>query len=298
MTAETLHGLPERTSRLHTFALEFGIEPDLISELIRLRGMPLLPDARAVPHVLSIYTLGRFEILRDQRPLRFEGKAQLRPLALLKAVIGFGGTDVPKNRLIDVLWADSLEGDVQKALDVTLYRLRKLLGHDRAIQVRDRRVSLNREFVWTDLWALEAQFADLIPAGRAQLPRPEQLEGAAPAVLKLYRGHFLDGEADSSWLLPVRNRLNGRFQRFAMRLGEYWEGMCAWSRAAELYERCIEIDPLAEFFYCRLIVCLREQGRRAEAIETFRRCRQILSVTLGIKPAESTEAVVRELMRP
>ena len=44
------------------------------------------------------------------------------------------------------------------------------------------------------------------------------------------------------------------------------------------------------------MICLREQGQRAEACEVFRRCRQILSVTLGVKPAEVTEAVYRELL--
>jgi DNA-binding SARP family transcriptional activator len=44
------------------------------------------------------------------------------------------------------------------------------------------------------------------------------------------------------------------------------------------------------------MVCLREQGRRAEAIEVFRRCRQMLSMTLGIQPTETTQAVYRELI--
>jgi DNA-binding SARP family transcriptional activator len=32
------------------------------------------------------------------------------------------------------------------------------------------------------------------------------------------------------------------------------------------------------------------QGQRAEAIEVFRRCRQMLSVTLGVAPTGETEA--------
>jgi LuxR family transcriptional regulator, maltose regulon positive regulatory protein len=295
----TLQWLAPQMTRLCAFALAHGIEPEYVSELICLRGLrPPSPDTQAWPWPIKVHTLGRFDILENEVPLRFEGKTQRKPLALLKALIVLGGADVPEDKLIDIVWAESLEGDQQKAFDVTLHRLRKLLGNDKAIQVTDRRVSLNREIVWVDLWAVERQLAAVVPVGPASLPDAAQLERAAPAILDLYRGQLLDGEADSAWLLPVRNRLNGRFQRFVIRLGEHRELARQWGRAGELYERGIELDPLAEAFCCRLMVCLREQGRRAEAIEVFRRCRQMLSVTLGIRPTEMTEAVYRGLIAP
>ena len=95
--------------------------------------------------------------------------------------------------------------------------------------------------------------------------------------------------------MQVRSRLDGRFQRFVVRLGSQREAAGEWGRAAELYERAVELDPLAEAFYCRWMVCLREQGQRVEAIEVFRRCRQMLAVTLGVNPAPGTEAVYRGL---
>ncbi len=253
-------------------------------------------DLENWPWSIKIHSLGRFEILSDDQPIRFEGKAQRKPMELLKALIALGGGDVPTDKLIDILWTEPLEGDEQKAFDVTVHRLRKLLGHEKAIQVTDRRVSLNPQIVWVDLWALERKLAPLIPAAHATAPDAAELERAAPGILRLYRGHFLAGDGDPSWLLPVRNRLRGRFQRFVLCLGEHWEGTRQWTQAAELYQRGVELDPLAEVFYRHLMICLREQGQRAEACEVFRRCRQILSVTLGVKPAEVTEAVYRELL--
>jgi DNA-binding SARP family transcriptional activator len=81
-----------------------------------------------------------------------------------------------------------------------------------------------------------------------------------------------------------------------LRLGEHWERHDEWHRAEELYQRAIELDALAESFYRRQMICLRAQGRRAEALDVFRRCRQILSITLGVPPGADTEAVYRELM--
>ena len=289
-----LQELAQHVSQLCAFAVARGIEAEHVVELIR-RCKLTWPEGRVGSWPVTIRALGRFEILKNDQPLQAEGKAQRKPMALLKALVALGGADVPEDKLIDIVWAESLDGDGQKVFDVTMHRLRKLLGHDAAVHVSDRRVSLNRELVWVDLWALERQLAAAIPHANATLPDPAQLDSAAAAILELYRGHLLEGEADAAWLLPVRNCLNGRFQRFVIRLGEHWETVGQWSRAAGLYERGVELNPLAETFYCRLMVCLHAQGRRAEAIEVFRRCRQMLSVTLGVKPTETTEAVYRRL---
>ena len=63
-------------------------------------------------------------------------------MELLKALIALGGNEVPAHKFIDILWAEPLEGDEQKAFEITVHRLRKLLGHEKAIQVSDRRVTL------------------------------------------------------------------------------------------------------------------------------------------------------------
>ena len=258
---------------------------------------PAWLHTQARPWPIEVHVLGRFDLMKDGKQFGPEGKAQRKPLALLKALVALGGAAVPESKLIEIVWAETLQGDAQTAFHVTVHRLRKLLGHDQAIHVSDRRASLDPKLVWVDLWALDSQLAAVIPVARATVPDGAQLERAAPAILELYRGHFLEGEPDAAWLLPVRNRLNGRFQRYVMRLGEHWEATREWPRAIELYERAVELDPLAEAFYGRLMACLSEQGRRCEAIEVFRRCRQMLSVTLGIKPAESTEAAYRDLLR-
>jgi DNA-binding SARP family transcriptional activator len=245
---------------------------------------------------IQIYTLGRFEVCNRSQPQRAEIKPQRRPLDLLKALIALGGTDVPITKLIDIVWREPLQGDAQCAFDVTLHRLRKLLGYERAIRVAERRVTLNRDVIWVDVWELEHKLAAVLPVCQARVLTGAELEAVVPSILTLYQGPFLPEESDSSWLLPVRNRLNGRFHRFVMRLGDHWETTAQWQRATELFERAIDLDPMAETFYHRLMVCLREQGSRTEAIEVFRRLRQLLSVTLGVKPGADSQALFRELM--
>lgn len=51
------------------------------------------------PCFLKIYTLGRFEILKDGKPVSFPVKIQQKPLAMLKALLAFGGMEVEAETL-------------------------------------------------------------------------------------------------------------------------------------------------------------------------------------------------------
>jgi two-component SAPR family response regulator len=283
--------------RLYEEALAHGIELAYVRDLIKQHGMlPESPDTQNWPWPVKIFALGHFEVLKNDELLRFEGKTQRKPIELAKMLVALGGHDVPANKLIDLLWPEPSPGDAQKAFDITVHRLRRLLECDEALQVSARSVSLNPQHVWVDVWALERSLAPLIPAVNAALPAIESLESEAQQVLTLYRGHFLAGETEAPWQIALKNRLSGRFQRFVLRLGEHWESRRLWPSAAELYQRAIELDPLGETFYRRQMVCLHAQGQRAEAIEVFRRCRQTLSMTLGVAPTAETEALYRQLL--
>lgn len=247
---------------------------------------------------VRIRTLGRFEIELDGRPLRFAGKAQLRPLDLLKALVALGGRAVPVNRLIEVVWSDASQAADHKTLDVTLFRLRRLLGNDQSVLVSNRRVSLNSEIVWIDLWALDDQFARIDPLCGAGPCGCTEFEQAAAEILALYGGSFLNDDPDAEWLAPVRERVRSRFRRCVMRMGDHWESRCEWQRAAALYEHAIGLEPLSESFYCRAMVCLREQGRRSEALDVYWRLRRVLSVTRGVAPTEQAAALFDDVARP
>ena len=58
--------------------------------------------------------------------------------------------------------------------------------------------------------------------------------------------------------------------------------------AINVYERGIVQDNLVDPFYRGLMRCHLALGEPAEAIRAYRRCREILSVVLGVEPSEET----------
>ena len=64
-----------------------------------------------------------------------------------------------------------------KSFTATLHRLRRLLGTEEALLLRDARLSMNRSLLWVDTWALEQTLAELDETLRA--PAPASLDVAA-----------------------------------------------------------------------------------------------------------------------
>jgi LuxR family transcriptional regulator, maltose regulon positive regulatory protein len=289
--ANSLLWLPDRISRLCCRALEWGIETDYVRRLIRRRGLlPPGPEATDWPWPLRIFTLGPFRVERQGETIRFSRKAQKKPFALLMALIALGGRQIGAARLAESLWPDA-DGDAARAaLNTAVYRLRHLLDTDDAILVEDGKLTLNASKVWIDCQAFE-RACDRLAA--------DELDAAgAEVIFKLYGGHFLDREEEAAWMIAPRNSLKARFVQIVERFGQALEKDGRRNEAAALYERGIALDMLAEPLYRRLMACQIEQGRAAQAMDTYRRCRQSLSVVLGIAPAAETEALHRQIANP
>ncbi|QGZ37780.1 BTAD domain-containing putative transcriptional regulator [Pseudoduganella flava] len=286
----SLRWYPKMMVWLLSHALQEGIEVDYVRQLIRVRGLyPDTPEIEQWPWPVKLYLLGRFSVVIDGSPLKTTGKAQAKPLELLKALVANGGREVAAATLAAQLWPD-MEGDAaQSTLNTTLYRLRKLLRQDDAITVQQAKLSLNPAKVWVDAWLFERLGNRL---QRAEEPRLDD----ATRFLRLYVGNFLPQDTDTPWVVPMRERLRSKYLRQVLKFGCAWEDAGDWSRAAEAYQHGIEVDNLAEELYRRLMQCEYRRGRAAAALEAYRRCRHMLSVLLGIRPSAETEAAYRTIV--
>ena len=108
-------------------------------------------------------------------------------------------------------------------------------------------------------------------------------------LLSLYSGNFLAEDSGIPWTFSIRERLRSKFDRLAVNAGYYWESAGAWHKAAECYQKGLEIDDLVEEFYQRLLVCYQHLGKRGEALALYNRCRTVLAMQC-VKPTAITEA--------
>jgi DNA-binding SARP family transcriptional activator len=291
---DTFDGYPEFGARMCVLALEEGIESEFVATLIRLRGIAPPPDApENWPWPLKIYTLGGFRVERDGQPLAIEGKAQKKPLELLKVLVALGGQGVPKARLQDLLWPDGEPAAGAAALDMAISRLRKLLDVADLVRVEDGKATLDPRKVWVDAVVFDRE----VDAAQASLKSGDaQAVGkAGERLLARYRGPFLGAEEPQRWSLATRDRLHHRFLRSLAGIAQCHARAGALTEAIACYERAIDEDSLAEELYRDLIRCHLARGEPADAARVYRRCRDMLSIQLGIPPSPETEALFRSI---
>ena len=217
--------------------------------------------------------------------MSFGTKAQKKPLDLLCALIAFGGRDVPLEKLAQALWPDT-EGDMAaSSLEITLHRLRRLLGED-SIKTNNSRLSFDPEYCWIDMWAFE-QLADTAEDEPLSLSQARHL-------FDLYRGSFFS-DVEITPVLLQRQRLRSKFLRAVTSLGHAMEGNADYAGAVECFQKGIEVDPLAENLYRHLMKCYLRLNLPAEAMSVYRSCQTMLSSILDIEPSSEMKELYTEI---
>jgi ATP/maltotriose-dependent transcriptional regulator MalT/DNA-binding SARP family transcriptional activator len=292
---------PETLARVMSRALEARVETDYAIAIIRRRGLTLDAAQFALsiwPWRFKVHTMGEFRLFRDNVPDVPSGRAQKRPIDLLKVLIAEGGRQVSEVRITEALWP-RIDGDsAHRSFTSALHRLRRHLGEDRALVLSEGKLSLDGRFVWTDTWAFEQLTAQIDQSVRGGRERVDGLRASvlAERLLELYAGPFLSAESDETWTDKLRQRMRNRFVRAAGDITRWWQQAGETEHAVDYLHRTLDVDDLAEGMYRQLMQFLSALGRRAEAVELYARCRSALA-RLGVEPSVETRQLYEKLLQ-
>jgi DNA-binding SARP family transcriptional activator len=264
------------------FALDMHVEA--ATKIIRERKIS--PPANADgkwPWPVKIEALGRFVVSRWNEVLSFDGKAQKRPLEMLKFLVARSDPLSPERgvrieELIESLWPSAETKDPKGSFDITVHRLRKLLDSEEALIISEGRLRLNPQVVWCDTQKFELLALSAINEGQS-----------ADEALSLYAGPLFGNGNETLWAFTAAERLGVRFTALVERKGAELEAAGDWLGAIALYERGIAQDGLLEEFYRGEMRAYLALGNPEQALKVYRRCRDLFSIVLGLKPAVETE---------
>jgi DNA-binding SARP family transcriptional activator len=259
----------------------------------RIEPAPEHLDLPAWPFAARVQTLGGF-VVKGPAGGKRSRKPQKAPLRLLKGLVATGGASLPVGAACDELWPDEAHATARRKLDVTVHRLRKLLGDD-IVRLADGALVIDRTRCFIDAWAFESL------ATRAE----RRLRGAAGEALsgkardlfeearRLYRGTLLPGDDDLPSVVSYRERLRRRFVHLVLAFGAALEAS-RLTDAVVLYEQAVEVDELAEPLSQGLMRGYLALGRAADAANEYHRCGQALKAALGALPSEETRALYQQ----
>ncbi len=244
---------------------------------------------------LEFRLLGPVEVSHGGEPLKLGGERQRALLALL---LLHANEVVSTDRLVDSLFGEDAGPTSVNALQAAVSRLRRVLENggtpDAELVTSLGGYSLQVPPDQIDASSFERLLAD----GRVALSAGDPATAAATLqrALALWRGPPL---ADLGGLDFAQNeirrleelRLNGQLDRIEaeLELGQ------AAGLVPEL-EQLAAANPLQERPRGQLMLALYRAGRQAEALDVYRRTRELLSEELGLEPSRSLQQLERAIL--
>ena len=236
----------------------------------------------------------RFHVLG---PLRVhDGSRQVTPSGrlqrtLLSLLLVHANEAVSAGTLAGALW-DGAPADRSAArLQLLVHRLRRLLDHPDRLSYGPLGYSLR-----IDPGELDAQrFDALVDEAVADGLDAATTAARARAALALWQGPPFQ-DVDAVALEPHRRRWD---ERRRLALERYFEAELALGRhGAVLVEldQAARDEPLDEQLQALLMTALYRAGRQGEALEVYRRTRQVLVDELGIDPGPALRALHEQVL--
>jgi predicted ATPase/DNA-binding SARP family transcriptional activator len=246
--------------------------------------------------MLQIYALGDLriqlggELLRDLR----SRKAQ----ALL-VYLASNAESHARDVLADMFWSESSQLQAMSNLRDVLSSLRKFL--DPYVTITRYSVSLNPEAaVYLDVNELDSACTGLqSEEGDLSEKSAEKLEIA----LELYQSDFLSGfhirsaRGFDEWLLYERERIRLEALEALFTLVNFHANVGNFKKGIHFARRTIDLEPLMEAGHQQLIRLLDASGRSSEALIQYEKCRELLSIDLGVEPSSETQELYAILIR-
>ena len=280
-------------AKLCAKALENGIETGYVQMLIQKRKIsfdppPLLENW---PWPIKVYTLGQFKVVRDGTPVQFTGRAQRKPLELLKVLIALEGRGIKIGRISEVLWGDAEEDSIYSAFTTTLMRLRKIIGSE-VILSKGKHLTIDPRYCWVDVWT----FKHLLESIDKSNPATPEFWRHIEKIMAFYQGPFLEGEEDYPEITLFRNRLRSRFLGKIHKMGLRLEKARQHEKAIALYKMALEAEPLGEELYRYLMVGYSLMDQQSEVQKVYQCCKQTLWANSRMKLSQETEKLLQKLV--
>jgi DNA-binding SARP family transcriptional activator/predicted ATPase len=240
-----------------------------------------VPDA-----VLRVELLGGFR-------LSVAVETSSRAQSLLAYLALHAGEWIPRRRLAFVFWPDSSEAQARTNLRQLLHHLRSAWPQlDAYIESSGQNLRWRADAAFT---LDTAQLESALDAASEAMARRDTSAAvrACEEALALCRGELLPGLYDE-WIEPERARFRQLHARALGCLVSLHEQAGNYEAAAAHAEALIELDPLGEPAWQKLIRLYALNGDRASAFRAYERCAATLRRELNAEPGAATRQACDE----
>jgi DNA-binding SARP family transcriptional activator len=232
--------------------------------------------------------LGPLEVLVDGKPLRI---AAAKPRALLALLLLNRNRVVSTERLVDELWGDEAPALATKTLQVYVSQLRKALGPERLV-TRPPGYELR-----VDEGELDVDRFETLAAEARASANPKDAAAGFREALALWRGPALREFRSEPFAETAAARLEDlRLGALEDRVEAELDSGASNQVVPEL-EQLVAAEPLRERPRELLMLALYRSGRQADALDLYRRTRELFVNELGIEPGPALRELEQAVLR-
>lgn len=289
------HILDEAPEKLPVTSANGSARPEAAT---RQPTIPWLPEASNLTNRLKVYSLGTFQVYRNDEPLTgWQGR---KGATIFKYLLMNRGRQIRKETLMELFWPDSDEESQRNNLNVAIYNVRQTLKNG------DPNFSYviyenDCYFLSPDLniWVDYEEFLKAYKAGQ----RYEQAGDQAAAVREyvaaesLYQGSFLPDDSYDDWIERLRLSLQSAYHGLLNYLSKYYLEQNNAAACVAVCAKMLTVDACDEEAYRRLMRCYSRQGQVNLALREYDRCIRSLKFDLEIEPSAETQELYQRIKK-
>lgn len=251
-------------------------------------------------NILNVYTLGRFEVVRDGISLIMNSAGSKKVWELYKFILTNKDRSYTPESLMDQLWVSEEYSDPRSTLRKQMYRLRKALGEDTAEENNKTILFTNGYYKWNEQIGIKLDaeiFESLVQNGDDQKEKsPEAALKSYKEALNLYVGDYLPECTSQYWVYAARNHYRRLYLKTVMNMIELLKAKEAYDEILELCQKAIQIDVYEEVFHINLLEAFMVSGEFRQAFEHYEYITGFYEREMGISPSDEMRAIYKRLL--
>jgi len=199
--------------------------------------------------------------------------------------------------LLETFWRDMDIKAAANNLSSCLYTLRRMFK-DLGEPGLSNLIYYEKGLCWLgndlNIWVDSEEFLIIVDQAKTELRKgnSKQAENLYRKAAEIYGGDYFEEYPYDDWLVPERERIREAWIQSQKNLANILEKENDFDGAAMVFKSILRKDPFREETYQRIIQCLLRAGRRVEAMEQYKRCKEVLYQEFGIDPSPETVKLI------
>ena len=218
-------------------------------------------------------------------------------LMLIQYLIANMGKAVPRQHLLDVLWADEKGTNPENALKTLISRMRVMLNST-SEGLGNCIVADSGGYRWQtlpgmriDLYEIEEIFSSL-----EQLKdRGHRNTALYVKLMELYTGDLLKTNGPNEWALGRAVALHSRYLEAVNAYVEILKEEKKPRQVVEVCRRALDVDPFDDHLHIELMSSLISINRTSEALQQYRHVVHMYYRYLGVEPSQEMQEFYRKM---